>query len=104
VLAALVDDDLDHRLAGLAVDDLERVDLGRTVVELDAVAQPSTEVPGHRSGDPRDVGLAHAVRGVLQPVGEVAVVGEQQQALGVGVEASDVEQPLVPVARRSRRG
>ena len=98
VLAALVEDDLDQRLAGLAVDDLERVDLRRPVLELDALAQPLADVPRHRAGDLGEVGLGHAVRRVLQPVGEVAVVGEQQQALGVGVEAADVEEPLVAVA------
>ena len=38
-----------------------------------------------------------------QPVGEVAVVGEQQQALGVGVEAADREHPRLGRARGRRR-
>ena len=33
----------------------------------------------------------------MQPVGELAVVGEQDQPLGVGVEPADVEQPLLAV-------
>jgi hypothetical protein len=35
---------------------------------------------------------------VLQPVREVAVVGEQEQPLGLHVQPADVEQALVPVA------
>ena len=41
-----------------------------------------------------DVGLGHLVRRVRQPLGEVAVVGQDQQAVGVGVEPADVEEPL----------
>ena len=44
-----------------------------------------------------DVGLVHLVRRVRHPVGEVAVVGQQDQAVGVGVEPADVEEPLGPV-------
>ena len=36
VLAALVQDDLDDRLPGVGVDDPERVDVDRAVVQLDA--------------------------------------------------------------------
>ena len=32
---------------------------------------------------------------MLQSVGEVAVVGEQQQTLGVGIQPSDVEEPVL---------
>ena len=59
------------------------------------VAQPPADVarrPGRHLGE---VGLGDPVRRVHQPVGELAVVGEQQQALAVGVEPPDVEQPLV---------
>ena len=72
--------------------------LTRAVLELDALAQPLADVTLHRATDRRDVGLEDAVCRVLEPVGEVAVVREQQQALGVGVEAADVEEPLLAVA------
>ena len=46
-----------------------------------------------------EVGLQHLVRRVHELVGEVAVVGEQQQPLAVGVEPPDVVDPLLhPVA------
>ena len=56
------------------------------------------EVARHRAGDLGEVGLEHAVAGVLEAVREVAVVGEDEQALGVGVEPADVEEPLLAVA------
>ncbi len=55
-------------------------------------AQPAR----HRAGDRRQIGLGHLVRRMHQPVRQLAVVGQQQQPLGVGVEASDVKQLLVP--------
>src|SRR3546814_13032081 len=59
-----------------------------------------THLLGHarrdRSGDLGHVGLEHPVAGMSQPVGELAVIGEQDQALGIGVEAAHVEQPLAP--------
>src|SRR5690606_18528834 len=47
----------------------------------------------HRTPHLAQVRLGDAVRGVGELVGEVAVVGEQQQALAVGVQPSDVEHP-----------
>jgi hypothetical protein len=44
-----------------------------------------------------DVRLVHLVRRVGHAVRELAVVGEQDQAGGVGVEPADVEEPLGPV-------
>jgi hypothetical protein len=82
----------------LVVDDPERVDAHRAVLELDALAQPLADVALHRSADRGDVRLEDAVCRVLQPVREVAVVRQQEQALGVGVEASDVEEALLTVA------
>ena len=78
----------------------ERVDRRRPVLELDAGPQPAADVPRHRPGHGREVGLQHPERGVHQPVREVAVVGEQQQPLAVGVEPADVEQPLLDVETR----
>lgn len=98
VLATLVQDDLDHGLARLVVDDPERVDADGTVLETDALTQTLADVTLHGAADRRDVRLEDAVCRVLQSVGEVAVVREQQQALGVGVEAPDVEEALLAVA------
>ena len=45
-----------------------------------------------------DVGLRDAERRVREHVGEVAVVGEHEQAGGLGIESTDVEESLVVVA------
>ena len=50
-----------------------------------------------RAGHLGEVGLGHPERRVHQPVRELAVVGQQQQPLAVGVQPADVEQPLGPV-------
>src|SRR5215207_6408762 len=98
VLAALVQHDLDHGLAGVGVDDAERVHLHRAVVQLHSVAQAAGQVARHRARHLGEVGLAHLVGRVRQAVGQLAVVGEEQQPLGVLVEAADVHQPLGQVA------
>ena len=85
-LAALVDRELEHvgpQLAHLG---------GRraAVVELDAVAQRAQRAVGDRAPPTRaTVGLGHLVARVREAVGELAVVGQQDQAGRVGVEAAD---------------
>src|SRR5690606_6308121 len=67
------------------------------LVQLDLGAQPPGEGTGHLPLDGGDVGLGHLVGGVGEPVGELAVVGEQEEALGLLVEPAHVEEPLGPV-------
>jgi hypothetical protein len=74
------------------------------VLELDPFAQALAQVSGHRPGHLGEVGLEDPVCRVLQSVGEVTVVGEQEQALGVGVEPTDVEEPFLPVAEEVADG
>src|SRR5690349_16315183 len=93
VLAALVDHQLDHRAARVRVDEAEPVDDREPVLQLDALAKPPAQVARDRALYLGEVGLLHLERRVHEAVAELAVVHEQQQALGVGVEAPDVEQP-----------
>ena len=85
--------------------DLERVRLHRPVLQLDAGQHP---LDGRRVRptplDLGDVGLGQLVRRVRDLLREVAVVGEQDQPLGVGVEPSDVEEPLRAGRRPGRPG
>ena len=48
----------------------------------------------------RQVRLQHAEGRVHEPVRQVAVVGEQQQPLTVGVEPADVEEPFRTVGHK----
>ena len=78
-----------------------------TIRVRDTVTGPSSRVTpsgsrrerglGDLAGHLGDVGLVHLVRRVRQPLREVAVVGQDDQPGGVGVEPADVEEPLGPV-------
>ena len=71
-------------------------DLGRrghAVVELDALAQLAHRRRRRTALDLGQVLLLDAVGRMGEAVGEVAVVGEQQQPLGVRVETADREHP-----------
>ena len=82
---------------------------GRLSTSLNAstVASPSSSSTPSRSRLPtsrgdvavhlRQIGLGHLERRVHEPVGQLAVVRQQQQALGLGVEPAHVEQPARPV-------
>ena len=64
---------------------------GASVVELDALAEAAERAAVRLALDLDEVLLVHAEARVGEAVGEVAVVGEEQQALGVGVEPADRE-------------
>ena len=68
--------DLDQHVSGLGVDELERIDLGDAVLELDAFAHLLAHTLFHGAVHLDQVGLGHLVGGVGQAVGEFAVVGE----------------------------
>src|SRR5665647_2818259 len=91
-LAALVDDDLDEgRLGALLLE----VDLRRRrepVLEVDPLPQGAEGAPAHLAAHARDVRLGHAVAGMHEPVGEHAIVGQDDQARGVHVEPPHREQ------------
>jgi len=54
---------------------------GHPVIQLDPPGQEAKGLPGDGSLDLGDVGLLHAIPRVLEPVGQVAVVGQEQQPL-----------------------
>ena len=93
VLATLVEDDLDQGPPGGRVDDPEGVHGDRAVLELDALAQLLAQAPRDWTANLGEIGLGHAVGRMLQPVRQLAVIGDEEQPFGLGVEASDVEQP-----------
>ena len=74
------------------------VDAGQTVLQVHALAQAAAQVPRDGAVDLRAVDLADLIGRVRQAVSEFPVVGQQDQALGVDVEAADVEQALVAAA------
>src|SRR5690625_4725242 len=96
-VAALVQLDLHQRGRGQGLQHGEAVRAGRAVLQRDAAAQVLGQGAGHLPLDGGDVGLGDLVGGVGEAVGELAVVRQQQQPLGLLVQASDVEEPLGPV-------
>ena len=100
-VAALVDDQLDDRSPlGVALaghDQFRPRDRNRPVLERDPVPQLLEGRLADLALDLGDIGLVHLIGRMGHPLREVAVVGEQDQAGGVGVEPSDMEQPLGPV-------
>src|SRR3712207_7077635 len=60
----------------------------RPVLELHPRTQPARHVAGHRAGHLREVGLAHLVARVRQPMGQLAVVGEQQDRKSTRLNSS----------------
>ena len=99
VLAALVEDHLDDRLAGVGVDDPEGVDLHRAVVELDPGAQAPGEVARHRARDLGEIGLAHLVAtgAASRWASSPSLVSSSRPSVSC-VEPADVDEPPGQVA------
>ena len=72
---------------------------GHAVLELDPLTKRAHRCRRRAAGDLGEVLLLDAEGRVGQAVGEVAVVGEQQQALGVGIEPPHREHPRLARAR-----
>jgi len=85
MLAAFVQDELES--GGPEAGDLRR--RRGSVVELDTVSKPLQRLVRRLALDLGLVGLLHLVPRVGEPVGELAVVREQERACCVGVEPSD---------------
>ncbi len=91
-LAALLDHDGQRRRPAFGgLGHLGASGPGPAVVELDAFAQRTQRRGCRPAFDLDEVLLFHAVARVGEQLGEVAVVGQQQQPFGVEVEAADGE-------------
>ena len=91
-LAALVQHHAQPGAAAVAAQQLRLRGRRGAVVQLDALAQAGQRRVVRDALDERLVGLIDAVAGVRQAVRQLAVGGEQQQALAVAVEPPDVAQ------------
>ncbi len=93
--APLVQRDPDQRLTGHGIHHREVIDSDRPVIQFDSGPEFFAEPTGHRPVHRGDVGLGYLVGRVHQPMREFAVVGQQDQAFGVGVQPSHMEELLV---------
>ena len=73
--------------AGVGLDDL--LEARRAVVQFHAMDQALQRFPRRRAEDAHGVFALELLGGVHQLVGQFAVVGQQQQAGGVDVQAAD---------------
>ena len=105
VVAALVQHHLDHRLPARRA---RRSGTRRAAPGRPRACTPASTVRTvagrHRALDLGDVGLRQLERRMRQPVRELAVVGQHDQPVGVGVEPADVEEPLRSVADAATAG
>src|SRR5690606_12473225 len=79
VLPPLMQSDLDQGFRLDVVDHPERVHFDESVVQFDPFADLADDVAGDGSGHFRKIGLGHFIAGVGEPVGELPIVGEQDQ-------------------------
>ena len=88
--AALVDDQLDHDGVEAGIDAAHaRRARDQALVEAHTGGQPAQLVAARLLGKAHAVHLLHTVARVHELVREIAVIGEQQQTAGVGIEAAD---------------
>ncbi len=88
-VAAFLQHDVIPMIGALSAAVLECLDLGRAVLELDARQQRLLLFRRERADDPHRILALDLVTRVHHLVRELAGIGEQQQALGVEVEAPD---------------
>src|SRR6185437_976318 len=97
VLAALVHSEFDKHPRSGSIHDTEPIGDYSTVFEFDSGRQPTTKILGYRPRHLGQICLKHPVSRVREPMRELAVVCEQNQALGIEVEPAHVEQALAPI-------
>ena len=85
-IAALVQADPDPGVAALGRIDLDGIEVGRPILELDPAPQPLQYLVRRRSPEPHQVLTPYLARGVHEPMSEFAVIGEQQETGGIHVE------------------
>jgi hypothetical protein len=99
-IAPLVDDELDHGTSRNLPDDPNPVARCAAVLEVDTTFQLAQGFAGDRPLDGGDVFLVDLMRRVPEPIRELAVIREYEQAFSVGVEAADVEEALLTVCHQ----
>ena len=94
VLATLVEHEFEHDPVAGRADKTERVSVSDAVLKLHTSAKRAPYVSCDGSDDLRQIGLGNLVGGVSQAVGELAVVHDEKQPLGLQVKPADMEDPV----------
>ena len=96
-LPALSHHDLEERLPSVFLSHSDPSWTGRAIIELHALTETTERFTTNGTGHERQVGPLDSERWVQQPMGQVTIVGEQEQSFGVLIESSDGVEPLVQV-------
>src|SRR5579872_2618825 len=87
--SCLAQDDLEPGALALLLELLDAASADVALAEVDAFEELLDVLSGGPAGNLDDIGLVDAEARVRQAIGQVAVVGEQQQALAIFVEPAD---------------
>ena len=91
-VASLVQCHLDQRVLVHRLHQLHRVRVHRAVLQGDSLAQPVDDLVVNTPFHIGEVGLEHLVGRMCHAVGELSVIGEQDEPRGLGVQPADVEE------------
>lgn len=95
VIPALVHFEFNPGLAVAGIQDGRPVGPRRPVSQFHPLAQAGEHRLARRPLDPGPVGLPHPEARVSEPVGQVTVIGEEQDSLGVTIQPPNGVDPLV---------
>src|SRR5580700_11701110 len=100
VLAPLMQRNLYQRARSKPLDHPELVGARHAVLQFDPAHELPAKITRYRAGNLGQVGLRHPEPGMGQPVSQLAVVHQQDQAFGVVVETTDVIQAFSHIAEQ----
>ena len=91
-VTTLMHNNLNGRDVAVGIDDAEGINLDRTVLQLNSVHQGTLDARLHLAVQTRHVGLSNLIGRVSQAIRQLTIVGQQKEAGGVDVKATDVVQ------------
>ncbi len=94
VLAAFMQYEFGECTVAELVDYPEAVDPHEAVDQLNSGTEPASEISANRRRNFGQVGFENAEGRMRQPVRQLTIVSKEEEALGVRVEPTDVEEPF----------
>ena len=94
MLAPLVQLKTNQRISLVGIYNLRKICLCQAILQLDSFLELSHKLPIGLTQNSGEVGLRHLILRVHQTVSQLAVIGENKQTFGIGVEAAYVKKTL----------
>jgi len=85
---------LDHRSSRSRGDQSKFVNARHAVLEFKTGLHPPAEITRHYSQKRCDIRLRHTMRGVREMLGEIAIIGQENQALRINIQPTHMEKAL----------